>query len=121
MERRNMSRTQRFFTRFVGAETAAAMEAHSRAWLVRCPHCGHERSIWELGGIRYKAAGKPRLRLSCPQCGRAGWHDVHKAADYPTTTVPAWQLVRLILSAVLCALILVALIVGVVLKLTGVV
>jgi ribosomal protein S27E len=119
MERRTMSRTQRFFTRFAGAETAAAMEAHSRAWLVRCPNCGHERSIWELGGIRYKAAGNPRLRLTCPKCGKAGWHEVHKAADFPTTKVPAWGLVRLILSVALCVLILVALIVGVVLKLTG--
>ena len=80
-----MSRTQRFFTRFAGAETAAAMEAHSRAWLVECPNCGHERSIWELGGIRYKAAGNPRTRLRCPKCGQAGWHKVHKAADFPTT------------------------------------
>lgn len=35
MERKSMSGTQRFFTRFAGAETAAAMESHSRAWLVR--------------------------------------------------------------------------------------
>jgi ribosomal protein S27E len=104
-----------FFTRFAGAETAAAMEAHSRAWLVICPHCGHERSIWELGGIR------SRLLLACPNCGKAGWHEVHKAADFPTMRVPAWGLVRLILSVVLCVLILVAVIVGVVLKLTGVV
>lgn len=121
MERRSMSRTQRFFTRFAGAETAAAMEAHSRAWLAQCPNCGHERSIWELGGIRYKASGNPRLRLSCPNCGKAGWHEVHKAADFPTVRVRAWLLVRLILSVVLCVLILVAVIVGVVLKLTGVV
>ena len=119
MERKSMSRSQRFFTRFAGAETAAAMEAHSRAWLVRCPHCGHERSIWDLGGIRYKAAGNPRLRLSCPNCGKAGWHEVSKAADFPTAKVPAWGLVRLILSVVLCVLILVAVIVGIVLKLTG--
>jgi ribosomal protein S27E len=121
MDGRKMSRTQRFFTRFAGAETAAAMEAHSRAWLVRCPNCGHERSIWELGGIRYKAAGNPRLRLTCPNCGQAGWHAVERAADFPTAKVPAWGLVRLILSVVLCVLILVAVIVGVVLKLTGVV
>jgi ribosomal protein S27E len=121
MDGRKMSRTQRFFTRFAGAETAAAMEAHSRAWLVRCPNCGHERSIWELGGIRYKAAGNPRLRLTCPNCGKAGWHEVHRAADFPATKVPAWGLVRLILSVALCVLILVAVIVGVVLKLAGVV
>lgn len=116
-----MSRTQLLFTRFAGAETAAAMEAHSRAWLVICPDCGHERSIWDLGGIRYKAAGNPRLRLACPNCGKTGWHKVVRAANFPSTRVPAWPLIRLILSVVLCALILIAVIVGVVLKLTGIV
>lgn len=121
MDGRKMSRTQRLFTRLAGAQTAAAMEAHSRAWLVICPNCGHERSIWELGGIRYKATGNPRTRLTCPKCGQAGWHAVRKAANFPTTNVPAWPLVRMILSVTLCVLILVAVIVGIVLKLTGVV
>jgi DNA-directed RNA polymerase subunit RPC12/RpoP len=114
-----MSRTQRFFTRFAGAETAAAMEAHSRAWLVQCPHCGFERSIWELGGIRYKAAGNPRMLGTCPNCGRRGWHKVHKAANFPATAVPAWPLVRLILAVVLAAFLVVGMLVALVLKLTG--
>ena len=121
MDRNNMSRMQRFFTRFAGTETAAAMEAHSRAWLVECPNCGHERSIWDLGGIRYKAVGNPRMRMRCPNCRQAGWHKVHKAANFPTTNVPVWPLVRLILSVTLCAMIIGAVIVGIVLKLTGVV
>lgn len=119
MDRRGMSRTQRFLTRFAGAETAAAMEAHSRAWLVQCPDCGFERSIWEMGGIRYKAAGSPRMLMRCPKCGKSGWHKVHKAADFPVTRVPAWPLIRLILSVVLAALILSAIVAGLVLKLTG--
>jgi len=116
-----MSRAQRFFTRLAGAETAAAMEAHSRAWMVQCTHCGFERSIWDLGGIRYKAAGKPRMLMRCAKCGTRGWHKVHKAADFPTTNVPAWPLVRLILSVVLGVTILIAVILGLALKLTGVV
>lgn len=121
MDGTKMSRAQRFLTRFGGPELAAAMEAHSRAWLVQCPNCGHERSIWELGGIRYKAAGNPRMRLRCPKCGQAGWHKVYKAADFPTVNVSPWRLIRLILSVVLCVLILVAVVTGIVLKLTGVV
>lgn len=119
MDRGGMSRTQLFFTRFAGAETAAAMEAHSRAWLVQCPDCGHERSIWEMGGIRYKAAGNPRMLMRCPKCGKRGWHRVVRAADFPVTRVPAWPLVRLILSVVLVSLILIAAIVGLALKLSG--
>jgi len=121
MERPGQSRSQRLITRWAGAETAAAMEAHSRAWRVTCPNCGHERSIWEMGGIRYKAAGEPRIRARCPRCGQSGWHQVSKAANFPATAVPAWPLVRLILSVILASLILAALVVGIVLKLVGVV
>lgn len=121
MAERPMSGMQRFFTRFVDAETAAAMEAHSRAWLVECAHCGFTRSIWELGGIRYKATGNPRMLGSCPQCGQRGWHKVHKAADFPETRVPAWPLIRLILSVTVVALIVIAILAGIVLKLVGVV
>ena len=97
MARQGLSFTQRLFTGLVDARTAAAMEAHSRAWLVACPHCGHVRSIWDIGGIRYKAAGKPRTYLRCPRCGSGGWHRVYKAADFPVTSAPLWPLVRLIL------------------------
>jgi endogenous inhibitor of DNA gyrase (YacG/DUF329 family) len=50
------------------------MEAESRAWMARCPDCGTERSVWDMGGIRWKAAGKPRRLLKCPKCQRATWH-----------------------------------------------
>ncbi len=96
-DRPGLSRIQRLVTRWVGPETAAAMEAHSRAWLIECPHCGHERSIWEIGGIRYKAAGEQRNRMRCPKCGKAGWHKVHKAANFPVTSVSPWPLIRFLL------------------------
>lgn len=121
MAERGMSRTQRLFTRFVDPETAAAMEAHSRAWLVQCPKCGFERSIWDLGGIRYKATGNSRMFGRCPQCGKRSWHKLGKAANFPTTHAPALPLVRLILSAIVAALILGAILVGIVLRLAGVV
>ena len=58
---------------------AAAMEAESREWRVRCV-CGHDRSIWDLGGIRYKAAGNPRKLMKCPACGKRCWHTVSRLA-----------------------------------------
>lgn len=51
------------------------MEAESRERRVRCA-CGHDRSIWDLGGIRYKAAGNPRKLMKCPACGKRSWHAV---------------------------------------------
>ena len=119
MARREKNALQRFVTRFVDAETAAAIEAHSRAWLVRCPHCGLERSIWDLGGVRYRAAGKPRMFARCPRCGATGWHKVEKAADFPTGKAPVAPVVWLILSVAVAALILSALVAGLVLTLTG--
>jgi len=56
---------------------AASVEAESRAWQVLCP-CGFSRSVWELGGIRWKAAGEPRRRLWCPQCEQRTWHKMTK-------------------------------------------
>jgi hypothetical protein len=59
----------------------AAMEAESRAWLVRCPACGFERSLWELGGIRYKARGTKRQFRRCPNCREFGWHTIYHPRD----------------------------------------
>lgn len=68
-----MSFTQRFFLAILPRSWAKDMEAQSRAWKVRCP-CGHERSIWDLGGIRWKAAGNPRRLIKCPACEKTTWH-----------------------------------------------
>ena len=53
------------------------MEAESREWMVRCRSCGFERSIWALGGVRWKAAGTKWTWGRCPNCGKRGWHKVY--------------------------------------------
>jgi hypothetical protein len=55
----------------------ARMEAESRRWLVQCARCGYEQSVWDWGGIRYKAAGTPRWYKKCPRCQRWSWHKVY--------------------------------------------
>jgi hypothetical protein len=50
-----------------------AAEADSRAWIGTCKHCGAGNSIWDIGGIRYKAAGEPITRVRCPKCGKFGF------------------------------------------------
>ena len=84
MIRSAMSTIQKFFLAVFPAKWAQGMEAESRAWIVKCPSpsCGHERSVWELGGIRWKAAGTPKRYMKCPQCGQSGWHSVsYRKAD----------------------------------------
>lgn len=73
-----MNFIQRLFTRFVSPTRAAAMEAESRTWWVRCPRCGYERSVWEMGGIRYKAFGSSLSFMRCPHCGKRSWHTVYR-------------------------------------------
>jgi hypothetical protein len=75
----DLSGTQKFIRMFVSGNNFAAMEAESKTWMLKCPNCNHERSIWDLGGIRYKAAsaGKKMYR-ACVKCGQRGWHTVFK-------------------------------------------
>lgn len=68
-----MSFIQRFFTTVLPRRAAASMEAESRAWKARCPGCGFAKSVWEMGGIRWKAKGEPRVLLRCPGCGQRKW------------------------------------------------
>ena len=75
-----LSGTQKFFKLFVSSATFADMEAESRMWKVKCPNCGNERSIWEMGGIRYKAAGNPRIYRPCPNCGQRTWQVITKSS-----------------------------------------
>ena len=72
-----MTSIQKFFVAILPPRWAAAMEAESRSWIARCS-CGFARSIWDMGGIRWGAAGQPRRYLSCPQCGKASWHTVSR-------------------------------------------
>jgi predicted RNA-binding Zn-ribbon protein involved in translation (DUF1610 family) len=107
------------FLRLLGPEGAAAAEAESRAWLVTCPNCGFSRSVWDTGGVRYKASGTSRWGMRCPECGQTGFHLVHKGPNFPTSTGPAWPLVRLILGLVLLILLAVAGVLLLVFRLTG--
>jgi len=75
-----MSFVQRLFKAVLPRASAEAMETESRRWVARCP-CGYERSLWDLGGIRWKASGNPRQFLTCPQCGQRGWHVITRKAD----------------------------------------
>jgi ssDNA-binding Zn-finger/Zn-ribbon topoisomerase 1 len=79
-----ISGVQRFFA-WLLPKRAADMEAASRMWMVQCPNCGFEKSVWEWGGVRYKAAGNPRWYRRCPNCNKGGWHRVYKRKPETTT------------------------------------
>jgi len=49
-------------------KTFTKMEVESRSWFWTCPSCGYEFSVWDSGGIRYKASGNPKRLVRCPSC-----------------------------------------------------
>lgn len=76
-----MSFIQRLAVAILPRSTSRSLEHESRSWIVRCPGCQHERTVWDLGGIRWGAAGKPRWRLKCRQCEQTGWHEVFRREE----------------------------------------
>jgi hypothetical protein len=75
-----MSGIQRFFSAIFPKGWAESMEADSRSWMVRC-RCGCAKSVWEMGGIRWKAVGEQRWFMRCTQCGQRSWHVVSRDTD----------------------------------------
>ena len=73
-----MSFFKRMLTTIIPRRWAEDMEAESRSWMLRCKVCGLERSVWEMGGVRWKAAGRPSRLMHCPQCGRVTWHTLYR-------------------------------------------
>jgi ribosomal protein S27E len=78
-----MNLFQRFFKRILPKQMAHEMEMSSRQWMVKCPNCAKETSIWEMGGIRWGASGKSATRIKCSQCGQKSWVVLYKKQEVP--------------------------------------
>jgi hypothetical protein len=74
---KSMNSLQKFFINIFPKSWAENMLAGSRSWMMRC-ECGFEMSVWEAGGIRWKAAGNPRRYMRCSGCGQSSWHTVYR-------------------------------------------
>lgn len=70
-----------FIMWFMSAKTKAAAEADSRRWGFVCDKCGERSSIWDIGGIKYKAVGESINLVKCPKCGHMGMHKITYQAD----------------------------------------
>ena len=66
-----MTLIQKFLSVVLPKRWVDDMRAESQAWQIRCSSCGKSQSVWEAGGIRWKAAsiGK-RTLVYCPHCRR---------------------------------------------------
>ena len=98
-----LSGIQKFFKAILPASWSASMEAESRQWRFVCPNCAFERSVWEMGGVRWKAAGNQEELITdpvqrsgraykinrsnqkqyatSPNCRQAGWHTLYKKTE----------------------------------------
>ena len=80
-----MTTLQNILTGVLCDKWAASMEAESRDWVMQCP-CGHETSIWEMGGVRWKAAGNPRRHGRCVLCNQTFFGKVYRRGEQPRPT-----------------------------------
>ena len=79
-----MNFLQELLMAIVPRRWADEMEAESRSWVLHCNVCGLERSVWEVGGVRWKAAGRSSRRMHCPRCGQTTWQTLcRKLAESP--------------------------------------
>jgi len=76
-----MSGIQNFIKKFLPASWSESMEKESRQWMMQCSGCGAERSVWDTGGIRWKAAGEPTRYMLCGKCGTLTGHRTYKKPE----------------------------------------
>ena len=64
-----MGLIQAFFLRVLPQRVAQDMKSESEAYRGHCKNCDREFSIWDAGGIRYKASNaKKHSSARCPLC-----------------------------------------------------
>ena len=80
-----MSAIQKFFLKILPKAMGEDIRRDSMRWIVKCP-CGFGRSIWEMGGIRWKASGERKALLKCPECGEKSLHSVVYVLDSKVST-----------------------------------
>lgn len=90
MSEDRLSLTQRLAFAFSSEARRAEMMEQSLLWMVACP-CGAEFSVWDLGGVRYRARGTKRVLRRCLECGRLRWHKVYFAAPKEPPPPPKAQ------------------------------
>ena len=73
------STAQKIITAIVPESWAQRMEGESKTWVFTCS-CGHKMSIWDLGGIRWKASGNPKKLIKCTTCKKSSFMTVVKEA-----------------------------------------
>ncbi len=72
-----LSLAQKIAKFFASASLFEKMKSDSMLYRFTCS-CGKETSIWEIGGIRYKASGTSLTGVRCPHCGKRSMQKIYK-------------------------------------------
>ena len=56
------------------------IESQSKNFIYKCENCERERSVWDMGGIRYGALPARKL-VVCTECKNVGFADVRKTPE----------------------------------------
>ena len=72
-----MSLIQKIIKFFVSARTFSKIKLESEEWYFKCD-CGNEFSVWDTGGIRYKAKGNPLKAARCTKCNKIAVRKLYK-------------------------------------------
>jgi len=72
------SKIQRLVSFFSSEKKKEAIKKDSMLWGFTCANCHKRSSIWEIGGVRYKAKGNPRSLIKCPGCGKKAMQRINK-------------------------------------------
>ena len=62
------------------------IESESKSFVYKCQTCGCERSVWDMGGIRYGARPAQKL-ATCTNCKNVGFADVRKTSEPDAKTL----------------------------------
>ena len=68
-----MTFVQKITMALLPKEWAEKVKLESQGWMLQCPSCQREISVWEAGGVRYKATNKVKRLGWCSRCGKNMW------------------------------------------------
>ena len=77
------------FQRLLGPEAAAQRRPNCAPGWCTARIAVSTRSVWDTGGIRYKAAGTSRRYMRCPSCGQARLAQDLQGAGFPARRRPS--------------------------------
>jgi RNase P subunit RPR2 len=70
---------QRLILKLLPKRWSTAIRAESEEWVLTCEGCGTVRSLWEMGGVRYKGTSRDKRTLIwCGQCNQIRWMKVER-------------------------------------------